>query len=187
MNITGTDTELDEASDAFNAGHEFLGDLKPFSFRRQAAAYKMGMQFGRLSEEDLVRTPNPAFLRRQKAERALDRAKGEKKKALEKELADLANEPEELVTWDAMIEDAAIVLWLCKQKDSTVERVCRKPREYQRELDAWAEANGLGMGGDRNAEAIAAFSAILNAANASRGTPDIPGSETREEGPDPNG
>lgn len=176
----------DEQEAAFRSELEFLGaDLEPWSWLRRTAADVLGLRYGNLSEEEIRRTPNPDFQRRQKLQSAWEsmatpghkRSKKEHAKmmAMEAEIKTLADEPEEIVTWAGMMQDIAIVLWLRSQPDSVCHRARRKPREYEGEIDAWAEKNGIGTNAENTKRAVQVFSETLNAANASVGEPIIEG------------
>lgn len=187
-------TELDPPEEAFRHQPEFAGAVHPYSFVRETAAEALGLRYGSLTEEDVHRHPNPDFERRNGARKELAGIVGAGKKLskkaesraeeLRKVIADFADEPEEVLTWDGMKRDAVIVLWLCSQPDSVCQRARRKPREYEGVIDTWADEHSLSGNGDAMQKAIVEFSRIIKARNEGRGVPDIPG--LSNEGRDPN-
>lgn len=184
------DEQSTAAEQAFRHEPEFLA-IHPFSFVRETAAEALGMRYGSLTEEEVHRHPNPDYAMKIEAEAALRGIGTKKLNKAEKTQADqfrntvakFANEPPETITWDGMKRDAAIVLWLCSQPDSTCQRARRQPREFEGKIDAWADANGLRGSSENMKKAIAEFSRIMAARNEGRGVPDTAGGK---EEPDPN-
>lgn len=165
---------------AFRVELEFRGKkLKPFSFVRQTAAVALGLKYGSLSDDDIKTHPNPkwnermgllSILHDEPAE-AIDAAGGEAK--IMARVEELADEPESITLYDGLVMDAAIVLWLCSQPDSVCQRARRKPREFETQIDKWADENGIVINSPHLAEATALFGEIMQGTADSRGEPDL--------------
>lgn len=174
--------------------------LAPFSFARQTAAVSLGLRYGRLTEEEIERHPNPLAVERRTMEGERDKARslaerakkaGTKARALEeverleKAIAALADEPEEVTVYDGLAMDAAIVIWLCCQTESAVRRARRKPREYEADIDRWAEKQGITIQSPKLKEATQAFAEIMAQISESKGEPK-PGEDHKPGTPAPN-
>lgn len=150
----------------------------PYSFLRETAAEALGLRYGSLTEDDVHRHPNPDYDRRKKLERTLaglskKLTKAEGADMLRAEIKKLANEPPETITWDGMKRDAVIVLWLCSHPDSVCQKARRRPRDFEADIDKWADERRLIGNGPEMQKAIAEFSRIMAARNEGRGVPDI--------------
>lgn len=175
------DEAPEEKSFRESADKEFQGKpLEPFSFLRQTAARALGLRYGNLSPEEVLRVPNPKFAALIAARETLEAMDKRKKKApaaqrekLQKIIEGLADEPEELNSYDGVLYDAILVLWLCSQPDSVCMRARRKPREYEREIDRWAENIGLSIGAPQTEAALQLFSDIVTELQASKGEPKL--------------
>lgn len=172
---------------------EWRGEpLRPFSFLRLTAALAMGLQYGSLSPEDVRRIPNPLFRKRREAEEEIarleSRLKSKKMKSrpeAEREVAEraaaelkelvagLESEPEFLETYDALIEDAALVIWLCLQKDSVCARARRMRDDYKAEVAKWADSQGITLNSEGCVEACNLFGEIMENLNRSKVKPEI--------------
>lgn len=173
---------------AFRSELEFRGKtLKPFSFVRQTAAVALGLRYGSLSDDDIKTHPNPKW----KELQALLSAMQEDSEtinemggmaALEQRRSELADEPEHITLYDGLVMDAAIVLWLCSQPDSVCQRARRKPREFETQVDKWADENGITINSPYLGEATALFGEIMQGTGDSKGEPDLD-SSTKESDP----
>lgn len=157
-------TEVDpqeEADAAFenSDSQSFRGQhLNAFSFRRQRAAAALGLRYGtgKLSPADFHSHPNPT-----------------------------AGQPE-IVVYDGMGEDAAVVVYVCSLPDRDVKQVRRNPAVWEDRFDDWAEKNGLGIDGPNVTEAIGCFAEIVAGLSASRSEPILPTAKG-EDDDSPNG
>ena len=191
----GQDTATDVAYHRSSL-HEWRGrELEPFSFVRRTAAIALGLRCWKLTPADFETLENPRATKRKKLEAELEslndrfpnptKKEKAKSKQLESAIADLADQPESIEVYSDMAYDAAIVLWLCSQPDRKCQKVRRKPRDFETEIDRWAEKNGIfeGSFAQLSGEALTVFFEIVNDINTSEGTPDIKGQNTS---PDPN-
>jgi len=139
--------------ESFRTEPTFLGKpLQPFSFLRQTAAQELGLKYGRITEQDLFWIDNPNT----------DRA---------------ADEPERIQMYNGLLRDAAIVMWVCTQPDREVMRARRKPDDYEARIDAFAEEQGITMGGKSFEDATTAFFSIMAAIAGAQGKPEVKNEE----------
>lgn len=167
---------------SFRGEYTFRGKtLKPFSHVRQTAAVELGLKYGvRVDADDMIERRNPKYDERQDILRALEEDSDTITEMggaaqLSARAEELKDEPEFIVTYEGLMWDASLVLWLCSQPDSTCRRARRQPDKFEAEIDKWADQNGITMNGDSLAEAYAVFSDIMNDTAASRGEPVVEG------------
>lgn len=174
--------------------HEGEQARHAYSFLRETAAEALGLRYGSLTEDDVIRHPNPDYqlrVRLEKELRELESKKGRPKNyrlkaeeiksadALIAEIKKLADEQPETMTWKGMKRDAAIVVWLCSQPDHVCKAARTKPQEYESKVDEWANEH---CRGEKLSKVLAEFSKIIATRNDPRGEPDF-GNEKRDADP----
>jgi hypothetical protein len=68
--------------------------------------------------------------------------------------------PDENGVWDELLFDAIMVTWLCVVDDSRATRACINKADAIRDMMAWWEAEGGGMGSDEEIEAVRLINSI---------------------------
>ena len=157
--IPGDEAPEDEQTNAFRSSEEYLLDGSPlpfpFSYLRHTAALELGIKYFRLGPEDIfsITNPNPTWER--------------------------DNEPAKVDSYNGLLRDVGIALWLCHQTDSIVRRARRKPLDYEEVIDNWAVEKGLDITGANRSAGTGLFMQMVNDINASRG---IPRAQSNEKG-----
>jgi hypothetical protein len=79
-----------------------------------------------------------------------------------------------------LLFDAIIVIWLCLQPDSVVQRARRKPEEHIQSMDRWAEAEKISLMSESGQAAIKAYSELLTDYFSSQSAPDVDQDQTED-------
>jgi hypothetical protein len=129
------------------SGHFFKGrNLTPFNPRRQSLAWRMGMRYGMLSEEDQVKLTVPVP------------GNGRKKTV-------------DIFVYRDIFADAVMVVWLCLQPEHRIQRAERLPEEAVTEMWKWAQDEAVNIGSPIYAIVQTLFTTILAEIAVAQSTP----------------
>ncbi len=81
-----------------------------------------------------------------------------------------------------LLWDATLIVWLCLQPDSVVQRARRKPEEAQSKVDDWADRERISLTSESGQEAVQVYSELLSDYFSSQSEPKI----DEDQSEDPN-
>lgn len=140
------------AEQAFDNSDQHSYNGKPlfgFGFSRQMAAIEMGLKFWRLNPSDL-----------HQVWREVEKSEENPDGRLTTEI------------YTGLVMDTAIVLWLCSISDDEARAARRQPHKFEKQVEDFAESNGIRLYSPTLWQAQDEFFKIINEIRVSNAIPD---------------